>query len=228
MKDVLESVLAAFKERLSSPFFGSFLISWSVLNWKFYIILLFGDDVSPRLAQFGALVFNSDYIWGHGLLYPLLAALLYVAISPFMKRTLDWYGHYHMVKAINTKNKLDGKLSNTDEEVSAMKSNFEQRIYSLQEMFDAYKRSNPTNEDIDEKHLSAFDNLLVHLAKNIVYHNNLFDYATQSAIDSTLVEYLVDVMIAKQFVSRIAKTNSKDCYIVLAKGRQYMVVNSLV
>lgn len=210
MKDVLESVFTALKERLSSPFFGSLIISWSVLNWKFYIILLFGDGVSPRLVQFETFVFNSDYICGHGLLYPLLAALFYVAISPFVKRLLEWYDHYHTVKAINTKNKLNGKLSYTDKEVSAMKSDFEQKIYDLQNAFDTYKQNNPTNEDIDKKHLGAFDILLVHLAKNIFYHDNLFHYADQSSIDATLVEHLVDVMIAKQFISRVKGVTLSD------------------
>ncbi|MBX2994790.1 MAG: hypothetical protein KF681_08205 [Bdellovibrionaceae bacterium] len=45
-KSAIEKFISILESRFSSPFFGPLILSWSILNWRIPIYLVFGGDAS--------------------------------------------------------------------------------------------------------------------------------------------------------------------------------------
>lgn len=88
IKDILDSINKNVDSRLSSPFFGAFVISWTLCNWDKLAVLFFGEkSVDSRVLTFKeALKWVS---WGHEntwhiLWLPLFFSCLYLFVSPYL------------------------------------------------------------------------------------------------------------------------------------------------
>lgn len=80
MKEIFESIIHAARERMVSPFFGVYLISWIVVNYKaILIILLSNQEIIYRLDEATK---NSGSIW-HVVGTPFLISILYLISSPW-------------------------------------------------------------------------------------------------------------------------------------------------
>lgn len=93
----ISDFLKDFLDRLSSPLFASFIISWIFFNWKVPVALIFYsfDDLkADGYKSFNDLILHSVDT-AHGIIYPLLCALAYCFIFPLVKNVLlatnAWY-----------------------------------------------------------------------------------------------------------------------------------------
>ncbi len=86
MKDLIANLLETSKERLKNPFVGAFLISFVAINWRVFWIILFSDvKVEDRIIYVQDFYISAEY----GLLYPLIVALVYVIVLPYITWGLD-------------------------------------------------------------------------------------------------------------------------------------------
>jgi hypothetical protein len=104
-----ESILENLKEKLSSPFYGTFLFSWLIWNWKIWYITLFVDSnllmQSTNLLKIDYVrsIYRTDSISevifsiGHFLIFPFLSALVLIYLMPIV--TCKFYE-----KSLETKN----------------------------------------------------------------------------------------------------------------------------
>lgn len=86
--DFFKDVYDSSKNRLKSPFISSFLISWLIFNWKGILIVLFSTfEMKDRIY----LVETGEYtdVWTC-LLFPSIAAIIYVIILPYLFWILDY------------------------------------------------------------------------------------------------------------------------------------------
>lgn len=67
---VVDEVRTVTKERLLGPVVGNFVVSWSIANWKFWIIVLFGDGGAGRLRELNQLWWNQAAWYGRLLVVP--------------------------------------------------------------------------------------------------------------------------------------------------------------
>lgn len=90
--DLVTSLKQVASERLTSPFWGSFLISWLIVNYKFVMVLLSDNSVSTTIYLIHTHSFTSwtDYVF-NGFVTPLAASLFYVFVYP--KPALKIYEH---------------------------------------------------------------------------------------------------------------------------------------
>ena len=52
MDEINKDLSEAVTERVKSPFIASFILSWAVINWKFFAILLLGNiEISKRISE---------------------------------------------------------------------------------------------------------------------------------------------------------------------------------
>lgn len=74
------SVLQNFLDRLKNRFFGPFALTWLIYNWRFLVILMFGesdtssDRISDAEQQLGILSF----------VIPLTVTVAYIYGSPWL------------------------------------------------------------------------------------------------------------------------------------------------
>lgn len=101
--DRINQVWDSIKERLSSPFFFSFLISWAIVNWRIVISLFWNDPRANSRGHYSLIEYiesNTDYF--SGIILPVLFAGIYTFIGPFIKS---------LILIVNTKATIWGENS---------------------------------------------------------------------------------------------------------------------
>jgi hypothetical protein len=85
--ELLETLFSTANQRIKSPFFGSFIFSWIIINWKPIFYVLFSDDkISIKIKN----IEDSYEFIQNSLLYPLLLSFIYVVIFPYINQFIHW------------------------------------------------------------------------------------------------------------------------------------------
>jgi len=101
MMESVNEFLKNFRERLSSPFFFSLIVSWILLNWRVTVALLwYNSELYPNEGDLIAFI-ESNTSFLNSLGYPLLGALLYVGliknlVSAFVAASSRWGGDWNL------------------------------------------------------------------------------------------------------------------------------------
>ena len=84
LDDITTTIKAQLYERVSSPLLGSFLISWSLINYKLILILFSSLSAPDKITYIEFNLFSSveDYML-KGVFLPLLATLAIILIYPY-------------------------------------------------------------------------------------------------------------------------------------------------
>jgi hypothetical protein len=92
MKDFFESLRQQISDRMSSPVFGSFFISWICWNHR-YLFVLFSDlPVEYRFTLAHSLLYPTSWaFWSHVVLWPILSTVGYILIYPRLSKPLLVY-----------------------------------------------------------------------------------------------------------------------------------------
>ncbi|WP_343788801.1 hypothetical protein [Wandonia haliotis] len=83
MEKIKATIESTIKERMKSPFYGTFIISWIICNWKIFVVLFF---VSSKDLESNKLDFISNKLISplYGFTYPLGATILLILIIPWI------------------------------------------------------------------------------------------------------------------------------------------------
>lgn len=95
--DVGKTIKAILYDRITSPLFGTFVLSWCGWNWR--LILLFLTDSSTAVVKKFQYVDSDIYpsinvILVHGLLLPLTTTAFFLYIYPWFAKKV--YGHWRV------------------------------------------------------------------------------------------------------------------------------------
>jgi hypothetical protein len=95
MKELFKSFLKTTEERIKNPFIGSFITSWILFNWKPILYLIFSSkDIEQKILYIET---TFTIIWCL-LIFPLLSAIFYVLILPYLNLLFDWLLRYSSLK----------------------------------------------------------------------------------------------------------------------------------
>lgn len=79
MKDEIKSVLSQLSDRLTSPIFGSFVISWLLWNHRYIFILLTDLPINARFSLIERTLYPDwQQLLGRGFIAPALMSLVYI------------------------------------------------------------------------------------------------------------------------------------------------------
>jgi hypothetical protein len=85
--ELLETLFSTANQRIKSPFFGSFIFSWLIFNWKPIFYFLFSDDkIKDRIS----LIENQYENLGNLTYKPLILGLMYVIAFPYVNQFIHW------------------------------------------------------------------------------------------------------------------------------------------
>ena len=93
--ELTDSLNLVLEERLSSPFWGYFITSWIVINWKLFYIALFvkGDEILKKTGQlsneylFSNIPNSNTYdYWFHFAILPFLVTISIFWLMPYLTR----------------------------------------------------------------------------------------------------------------------------------------------
>lgn len=95
--DKISDFLKELRERVSSPFFFSFLLSWLLINWRIPIALIFykSEDLTKDGFKSYMDLITKQYGNGNMFWWPLFSALVYTFLYPLFKNAVilvnAWY-----------------------------------------------------------------------------------------------------------------------------------------
>lgn len=119
--DLVKSFKATLYERVISPLFGAFILSWCLWNWKILVLLFFGNDETASLriehieqipylsAWFGYGYYGLDGGITHLLILPLLSALFFIFVYPYPNRWVYAFSKSRAEELIKLKNEIEKK-----------------------------------------------------------------------------------------------------------------------
>lgn len=115
-----KSINNILSERLTSPFYGTFIFSWAIWNWNIIYLTLF---VSEKRLPINKLEYINKYLldWYKFLWFPLLSSALLILVIPFLAN-----GAYYISLRFNTwkknqKQKIEGEELLTKAESIALR-----------------------------------------------------------------------------------------------------------
>lgn len=89
LRDLLTSLKTHLRDRLSNPIYGSFVLAWSILNFRLLLVLIGDGKWAEKISYIDTKLYPRWTDWAvYGYVIPLVAALLYVLVSPFANRAI--------------------------------------------------------------------------------------------------------------------------------------------
>jgi DNA-binding MarR family transcriptional regulator len=117
LKDVWASFIEGIRDRTTNPLTFAFALSWSLWNYRFFVVLLGDGKVKEKLEAIdGIYAPGAAKLMGGALLYPVLSAAVYVFLYPLVGTAAIWAYRSYQVWASNiVKNVEKGRVLSTAE-----------------------------------------------------------------------------------------------------------------
>lgn len=103
LDNISKSLGSVIDERLSNPLVSTFAISWSIINWKFFVVLFSDNTASTTIALVKHLCYpNWNEFWGWAVAAPISATLAYTYLLPYVSNPFlrDWRTNQQKVNGI--------------------------------------------------------------------------------------------------------------------------------
>lgn len=119
--DVTKSIKAQLYDRISSPLFSSFVLSWLAWNYKFAIVAMSSATAEKKFQLIDALFSDPLSVYLRGGLYPLLTALAIIFLYPYPARFIYRFSRqqHQQLKVIQTE--IDDSTPMTKDEAKKLR-----------------------------------------------------------------------------------------------------------
>lgn len=140
--ELKKSVSSTLYERTTSPFYGTFVLSWLIWNWKLPYVTLFidADDLSSNKIDYITDELNLCY----ALILPLASTLVFIGLMPFITNEAYRITLRFQKKRKEYKQKIENEQLLSKEESFAIR----QEILNAEQKFDDLLKSK--NNEIEQ------------------------------------------------------------------------------
>lgn len=118
MEDIIKSIKATLYDRVTSPLYGPFIMSWLICNWEIpYVTIFVSED---KLGNLNKLQYITEYC--HTISYwyliwlPFISTALFILIIPFLSYGALWAKLRFDRMNHKIKNTIEGHILLTKEE----------------------------------------------------------------------------------------------------------------
>ena len=119
LDDMFQSVKATLYDRVSSPLWGAFLLSWIAWNYRMLIVLFSSMSPDEKFEYIGNVLYFDWTIyaiyWG---LAPLATAIIVIGVIPFFGEKAYRVSRFWKVRLKTAKLEYDGKTPMSQDEVN--------------------------------------------------------------------------------------------------------------
>lgn len=109
-------------DRFNNPMVTSFVIAWSLWNYKFFVILFSDASIQGTFKLIHEIQFNGANWFLNGVAIPLLAAAAYIFLLPFPSRYVYRSWKYSQKKTNDIKQEIEGQTLLTLDESRALRT----------------------------------------------------------------------------------------------------------
>jgi hypothetical protein len=155
LDDFKTSINRVLQDRITSPFFGAFVFSWLVWNWKPLYMTFFVSE-SRIIGNKLDYIENEFASWNYQLVYPILSTLFLILVYPWFNTLTMWvmikyrkvYTHIkqreenQILLSLEESVALRQQLQKREERIREMVSNKEGEIQQLRDQLGAERNNN--------------------------------------------------------------------------------------
>ncbi len=105
--DVSKSIKATLYERVTSPLFGSFSISWIIWNYKTILVLISSLKVKEKISFIESSYPDILSLSLQGFIFPLISAVLFILIYPYPAKWIYRYWSKRQKELKDIKQEID-------------------------------------------------------------------------------------------------------------------------
>lgn len=167
INEIINSIRSQLYDRASNPLTGSFVISWSLWNYKIFLTIFSALSVQGKVEFIDQVLYPTPYSFIlQCVIYPLLTSLAYIYVYPIPSIKIFKYHKEKQKQLIELKNEIEGGTLITEKAARKLRSdhyllqnNYEETIDGLRGEIKILKEENKkvkeskpllTQKDIDE------------------------------------------------------------------------------
>lgn len=132
-EDLQKEIKSHLYDRVRSPLTGGFIVSWCIWNWRI-IFTLFSDlAYTAKIAELNCLIDNSGSwhlkLW----LFPLITALLYIFVYPYLAKFPYEFSETRKKELKEIKRGIEDETPITQEEANRLRRVNQQQLLKIQQ-----------------------------------------------------------------------------------------------
>lgn len=141
-EDFGKSISSVIEDRLKSPIFGAFVLSWAAFNWKIVFVATSFSLITPdKIAQI-----SSNLSWYTSILFPAISTVLFIALYPWLTVGVLWFWEAATPLKKKMKDKAEEKTPISRQEHARLrvalresKKRYEEELKDVKDVEDSYK-----------------------------------------------------------------------------------------
>ncbi|MFM7857589.1 MAG: hypothetical protein ACKO96_38120 [Flammeovirgaceae bacterium] len=221
--DIRKSINSILYERVSSPFYGTIIISWLIINWRIPYLTLFVDQDKLDKNKIDFIIDNYcsfDTL----VIFPAISTFSLLTVIPFITNGAYWLDLKFKTWRVNKRNEIEGKQLLTMEQ----SIRFRTEMRELEESFDKLlekkdEEIKTLKSELGTKRLPNSDNVKTSKRATRTGKGSNYSYSDFTDLRDNQKLYKVFEEIAKS----LKDTNQfpKD---INEKIKEYYLVNEIV
>ncbi len=177
-EDVSKSIKSTLYDRISSPLFGAFLMSWGLWNYKFILILMSNLPAMEKIAYIEVVLYSGFDLLLVGFVYPFLSSAVFIVIYPIPAKHFFRYWHSQQKHLKRIKQKIEDDTPLTLEESREIRRD----VFRLEAEYGA-----DISRRIDEN--ERLKNIIVDLENRQILEGKKPDSRKENPVDGADVSY---------------------------------------
>lgn len=179
MEEIKKSFKSILYERTTSPFYGTFIISWLIWNWKIIYVTLFVSEKIIKTDKLSYIINNHLIDKLNLILWPIISTIVLLTVFPFISNGAYWLKLKFDKWKKEKKNELELKklltleqsielreqISNQEERFEKILSDKNLRIEQLELLLSETKSDNYSDPNIIDS--GNINNELIELSEKI-------------------------------------------------------------
>ncbi len=221
LNEIQKSAAKSLFEKINSPFWGAFVLSWLVWNWQIWYITIFIND-NLLFEKEGVLkiellnhLFSGEFWWAWMMVFPFLSALFLSLIFPRLtnwiyKKDLDF-----QKEKIRARQKMEKEL--TENEVKIIEK--KEQVLEKKEKIEKTEKEK-WNEEYEELKRSHYFQKLNAVIQAMYSRDGKFSYwddeAGEERIDVNSLE--IAYFVSSEIIQKI----EKETFDFTEKGKYFV------
>lgn len=183
--DIFKSIKGAIYERTTSPLIGTFIVSWIIWNYKFFVVLLSSMAAPEKLSYIECTLYPD---WKSflcvGALGPLITALLFLFIYPYPARFVFRFWHQRQKELKEIRQQIENETPLTTEESRKIR----RELVEQQLDYDSQLQRNSSQIEQLKKNITERDESIAVLEKELANTKALLTTHNSNPREYTEVE----------------------------------------
>lgn len=135
LSELKKSTSAILHQRVTSPLYGTLIISWLFWNWKIIYLTLFIDESSIKGTKIDFIVANYSNPLNH-FIYPFISAAIIIVLIPFVANGAFWLSLKFKKWRLDQKNEIEKKQLLTIEQSIALRSEIREKELGFEKILE--------------------------------------------------------------------------------------------